>query len=261
MANYYVNPGILNVPGYEIYFTRFADSIINDHFKVAKIELEGVLNEFRLSEDQVIKGGGGLSSITQSLGTLLRSKGWTKTNIQSEHRVGKKILISESHEVDHYKAFAQGNVGLEIEWNNKDPFYDRDLENFRKLHQIGELSLGIIVTRGVSLQKELYQVFRRFLDNLAPFDLSSLLSHMTLSDGAKNDIRKHFDLPREEGIRRIANAIYNSKYGAATTHMDKLLLRLDRGVGNPCPFILIGIGAERLVKNEDSRLPVEGLFI
>ena len=54
--------------------------------------------------------------------------------------------------------------GLEIEWNNKDPFFDRDLENFRKLHQLGELTLGIIITRGVSLQNELIEVYKRFLE-------------------------------------------------------------------------------------------------
>jgi Restriction endonuclease BglII len=32
---------------------------------------------------------------------------------------------SPTHKVDSFK----GHVGLEIEWNNKDPCYDRDLNN------------------------------------------------------------------------------------------------------------------------------------
>jgi hypothetical protein len=31
------------------------------------------------------------------------------------------------------------------------------------------------------------------------------------------------------------------KFGAATTHWSKLADRIARGVGNPCPLLLIGI--------------------
>ncbi|WP_114793115.1 BglII/BstYI family type II restriction endonuclease [Niabella yanshanensis] len=246
MSNYYKNERVLNIPGYEVYFTRFADSIIKDHFNDATTELTAILNHFSIREDQIIQGGGGLSSITQSLGGLLVQNAWTKTKIESEHHVRGRVLTSESHEVDHYKSFQQGNIGLEIEWNNKDPFYDRDLENFRKLHQIGELSIGIIITRGASLQKELYNVIRRFLEGIYPFTLPQLNSRISLSDTAKKNIGNHLDLPKDALLDKIASTIYYSKYGAATTHMDKLLLRLNRGVGNPCPFILIGIGSDRL---------------
>ena len=35
---------------------------------------------------------------------------------------------SQSHEVDHVRSFENdAKIALEIEWNNKDPFYDRDL--------------------------------------------------------------------------------------------------------------------------------------
>ena len=37
-------------------------------------------------------------------------------------------------------------------WNNKDPFYDRDLENFKRLHADGVISVGGIITRGTSMQ-------------------------------------------------------------------------------------------------------------
>lgn len=250
MANYYQSDKVLNIPGYEVYFTRFADSIINDHFKQAVDELSGILNEFRIQEDQIVQGGGGLSKITQQLAHLLNLEDWVKSVIESEHRVAGRVLTSESHEVDHYKTFERGNIGLEIEWNNKDPFYDRDLENFRKLHQIGELSIGIIITRGASLQTELYRVFERFIRSLEPFDLDNLLSKMNFSDNAKKVFRPFFSHSKEDAIRKITGVIYNSKFGAATTHMNKLLLRLNRGVGNPCPFILIGIGSERLINNE-----------
>jgi len=63
------------------------------------------------------------------------------------------------------RAFENGSrIALEIEWNNKDPFYDRDLENFKRLHADGAISVGIIVTRGRSLHANMRQLVRRFLD-------------------------------------------------------------------------------------------------
>jgi hypothetical protein len=43
-------------------------------------------------------------------------------------------------------------VGVEVEWNNKTEFFDRDLNNFRLLHELGVLSVGVIVTRQSELQ-------------------------------------------------------------------------------------------------------------
>ena len=45
---------------------------------------------------------------------------------------------SPTHNVDHFK----GCVALEIAWNNKDPFYDRDLNNFRLLPRLNGGSGG-----------------------------------------------------------------------------------------------------------------------
>jgi hypothetical protein len=136
MSNYHQNNTLFNVSGYEIYFTRYSDSILQGHFNDIILELNSILNLFYISKQQIISPGGGLSTITQNLGNYLRDKNWIKENIESEHHVHGKIMSSESHEVDHYRSHKNGNIGLEIEWNNKDPFFDRDLENFRKLHQI-----------------------------------------------------------------------------------------------------------------------------
>jgi len=47
----------------------------------------------------------------------------------------------------------KGKVALELEWNNKTEFYDRDLNNFRLLHELDVISVGIIVTRADELQE------------------------------------------------------------------------------------------------------------
>jgi hypothetical protein len=44
----------------------------------------------------------------------------------------------------------------------KDPFFDRDLENFKRLHADGVISIGAIVTRGESLQGALRAIVAQF---------------------------------------------------------------------------------------------------
>lgn len=246
MAAFYENTDIFNNENYEIYFTRFADSIIKDHFQDAIADLTVILDQFSFSEEQLISAGGGLSSITQALRDLLYEHGWNKINIHSEQKVRDKVRVSESHEIDHFKEFAQGNIGLEIEWNNKDPFFDRDLENFRKLHQLGELSLGIIITRGSSLQNELMDVYKRHLEGIYPFTAEVLSESFSLSQRASARVMSMVGLEKEKSISVIARYLCSSKYGTSTTHMQKLITRMQRGVGDPCPCILIGIGKEKI---------------
>ena len=69
---------------------------------------------------------------------------------------------SQSHEIDHVRTFPAGTIAFEIEWNNKDPFFDRDLENFKRLHAEGAISVGIIVTRGPTLHEQMWDFVARF---------------------------------------------------------------------------------------------------
>ncbi len=62
--------------------------------------------------------------------------------------IDQSSIDSPTHKVDCYK----NKVALEIEWNNKDPFFDRDLNNFRLLFDLRAISVGIIVTRCDELQ-------------------------------------------------------------------------------------------------------------
>ena len=53
-----------------------------------------------------------------------------------------------THKVDCFR----NRVAVEIEWNNKDPFFDRDLNNFRLLFELRAISVGVIITRTDALQ-------------------------------------------------------------------------------------------------------------
>ena len=44
-----------------------------------------------------------------------------------------------------------------------------------------------------------------------------------------------------------AENFVSNKFGQATTHWSKLQARVDRGVGNPCPLLLIGLPASIIV--------------
>jgi hypothetical protein len=52
---------------------------------------------------------------------------------------------------------------------------------------------------------------------------------------------------RTKDPKRFAEAwtdnFVGNKFGQATTHWSKLLHRIERGVGNPCPLLLIGLPA------------------
>ena len=241
---------VLNVPGYEIYCTRLADAILDIYFPTAKSELYEILSNFKVREDYVIRGGGGKSLITQELESLMNASDWEKRKIETYLHIGKKkeerVIPRISHEIDHFKRFEHGNIGLEIEWNNKDPFFDRDLQQFRWGHEIEEQAIGIIITRGISLQLELENVFVRALTALEPFNMELLDATFKFSQKARATVKQVVEKMGRQGISQIAREVFKSKYGTSTTHMQKLLEHVDRGAGDPCPLILIGIEKERL---------------
>jgi hypothetical protein len=125
-------------------------------------ELMTVLGAFRLLRSVVAKGGGNKSDISRGLDGHLLEFGWRKetfdTNVSVSTRVtpGSTSYEVPTHEVDCFK----NRIALEVEWNNKDPFFDRDLNNFRLLFDLKVIDVGIIVTRADSLRDIFRQLGR-----------------------------------------------------------------------------------------------------
>lgn len=71
--------------------------------------------------------------------------------------VDNEARETPTHKIDCYK----NKVGIEIEWNNKDPFFDRDLTNFRLLFDLKTISVGVIITRSSELQQIFNSLGRR----------------------------------------------------------------------------------------------------
>jgi Restriction endonuclease BglII len=246
--NHYTNPTALNVSGYEVHYTRYADSILNAQFLDAKKELETVLDKFYVEESQIIDGGGGKSDIAQALEDLLKDERWIKRSFKTELYLEGERKAVETIKVDHYKFFRKDGIALKIQWNSKDSVFYNNLEVFRKLHNAGGLALGIMITRGKTLQDELSNVYRRFLDKQRPLSVSNLRGPLSLSQRDQREFDKLILEQKDGAINAIATSAANSKFGAATTHMDKLIEKIEARAGDPCPLIIIGIGKDRLLQ-------------
>ena len=113
-------------------------------------DLLDCLDDFWLCKSHITVGGGGRSQIPQWIdGFLQKQRGWQKKRFDIQILVDGKPFPTPTHEIDNFK----NRVGVEVEWNNKTEFYDRDLNNFRLLHELHVLSAGVVVTRVSELQQ------------------------------------------------------------------------------------------------------------
>lgn len=174
---------------YEIHEWRHACAILRQDFEREYKDISDVLTRFRLKKSHITIGGGRKSKVSEWIDSELTKKGWIEKNFQTSITVDKTVTESPTHAVDCFK----NRIALEIEWNNKDPFFDRDLNNFRLLFDLRAVSVGVIVTRCDELQV--------IFDALGRGD----------------------------------------SYGASTTHMAKLLPRIQGGGGAGCPLLIFGI--------------------
>ncbi len=174
---------------YEIHQWRHACAILAKDFPNELADLVDVLTRFRLKKRWIEVGGGNKSPISNWIDGELLHKGWVPKNFDTRILVDGTTLDSPTHEVDCFK----NRIALEIEWNNKDPFFDRDLNNFRLLFDLRVISVGIIITRADELQMIFNQLNR------------------------------------------------GKSYGNSTTHMSKLLPRVQGGGGAGCPLLVFGI--------------------
>ncbi|GBF07114.1 restriction endonuclease BglII [Deinococcus aerius] len=168
---------------------RHACAILAADFPEEWSDLLVLLDDFRLCESWIASGGGNKSRVADAIDRFLAGRGWREKKFDTAVTVDGVRKDSPTHKVDCFK----NRVALEVEWNNKDPFFDRDLNNFRLLFDLRAVSVGVIITRCDHLQ----DIFNR------------------LGRG--------------------------SSYGMSTTHMSKLLPRIEGGSGAGCPILVVGI--------------------
>ncbi len=248
--------------GFEVEFHSHAKAILTVDFPHALMELEEVLLGLTIPIEEIVGSGGGETKGTQRLRRGLAAKQWVKTKFVIQKSINGIKAESISHEVDHVRSFIEGEgarpkmLALEIEWNNKDPFFDRDLENFKRLHAEGAISVGIVVTRGASLQQELRDLVRKWADqnDIDGYDALEALG-VTPTRRQKQEVLKRTGRERNPLSFRDAwtDHFVADKFGVATTHWSKLADRVQRGVGNPCPLLLIGLPSSMVTFGEDPK--------
>lgn len=231
---------LLEQKGYDLITIQHAKAIIENEFPFAVQELVQVIEPIQIPIAELVFGGGGKTKIVKRMEQSFFNLGWQKHNFDLKKLADGKVTQAISHEIDHVKHFENGTIALEIEWNNKDPFFDRDLQNFRNLHADGAISLGIIITRGATLQQGIKDKIIEFANKNGIASIDDLSKYYIPTSSQKKAIKK-----KTEAIGNFTEAwadrFVSSKFGQSTTHWDKLVDRVNRGVGNPCPLILIGI--------------------
>ena len=184
---------------YEIFEWKHACAILHQDFRKEWDDIVEVLTAFRLKKSDVSAAGGNRSPISRLADEqFCKQRGWCEKGFDTSVLVDDVKISNPTHKIDCYK----NRVALEMEWNNKDPFYDRDLNNFRILFDLRSISVGVIITRSDELQ----EVF--------------------------NGIGK------------------GSSYGASTTHMGKLLPRIQGGGAGGCPVLALGITKKLYMESE-----------
>jgi len=182
---------------YEIHEWKHASAVLKSDFPGEWEDLIEMLRAFRLKKSWLIHGGGNKTLLARWVDAYLGARGWAEKQFHTAVVVDDARFESPTHKVDCFK----NGIALELEWNNKDPFFDRDLNNFRLLFDLRAISVGIILTRCDELQ----------------------------------------DIFNELGR--------GSSYGNSTTHMSKLLTRIEGGGGAGCPIIAIGISRRLYVED------------
>ena len=182
---------------YEVHEWKHACAILKEDFNDEWNDIISVLNGFRLKKSWITNPGGRKSKVSEYIDSHFYEKGWLEKEFETKVIVDDNTRNAPTHKIDCFK----NRVALEIEWNNKDPFYDRDLNNFRLLFDLRAISVGVIITRCDSLQ----EIFKE------------------LGRGAS--------------------------YGASTTHMGKLLPRVEGGSGAGCPLVVFGISKSLYVED------------
>lgn len=176
---------------YEVHEWRNATAILSTAYPAEWADILAVLAGFKLCHSYISSGGGNKSNVSGALDSAFYARGWIEKKFETAIVLDGIKTDSPTHKIDCYK----NTVGLEVEWNNKDPFFDRDLNNFRLLFELRALAVGIIVTRCDELQTIFASLNR------------------------------------------------GSSYGMSTTHMSKLLPKIEGGGAGGCPTLVFGIRA------------------
>lgn len=159
---------------YQVEERHHACSILKEDFPEQWKDLIEVLRSFKLRKTDMEKPGGNKSPIAKGLNGLFFKRGWVEKSFDIKVIADGNETLAPTHHVDYYKS----GVAVETEWNNKDPFFDRDLTTFRLLFELDVLSVGIIITRADELQGLFMTLGKKTAAGAATTHMSKLIPKM-----------------------------------------------------------------------------------
>lgn len=139
-----------------------------------------VLTSFRLTHERMEVAGGNKSRGSAFIGGFLATRGWRARRFRTAIAVDDLRKESPTRKADCFKH----GIGPEIEWSNKGPFYDRDLENFRLLIDLGALSAGVIAIRADELGQSFRLLWRGWSHDEPATSMPKLLPRIAGGGGA-----------------------------------------------------------------------------
>jgi len=159
---------------YQVEERHHACSILKTDFPEQWKDLVDVLRAFKLKRSDMERPGGNKSPIAKVLDGLFFERGWVEKSFDIKVTADGRETLAPTHHVDYFKS----GVALETEWNNKDPFFDRDLTTFRLLFELNVLSVGIIITRADELQELFLELGKKTAAGAATTHMSKLIPKM-----------------------------------------------------------------------------------
>jgi len=216
---------------YKFAETRNAASILRATSPTAFADIVDLLSTFHLDLEKLTTPGGNQSVIAAELDGVMRLKGWREARYDQELTTTLTIFpwnkaspvekkreeVSENAYGGHKVDNILGRAALDVEWNPKDGNLDRDLANYASLHHGGVIDVGVLLTRdGDSIRD---------------------LAHDLIAQVKAVEVAPEFTVWRHR-----MSKLSNTPYGTTTTaNFQKLVPRIERGDGQGCPILAIGI--------------------
>ena len=197
----YVYPELLNK--YEFRNYGHALEILSEVFPKEWKEIQECLAKFVITEDDLLVAGGNESQIPKKFDDILYPYGW------------KEIKISGDLEVKLYQRLNKKSKSFATT-----PFDSKMIKGYIDGHNIDFVDLEWN-SKDQTFDRDLLAMRTYFECGI--IDVGIIVTRST----ELVDIFKKLDI--------------NKKYGPSTTHMDKLIYRLDSRRNGGCPILAIGI--------------------
>lgn len=251
------------IVGYDFISAFGGYSIIkNEHPLVYKNILK-VIKAFAIQDSEILAPGGNESVITQRLKKEFLNLKWHVEVIAHklnhfEVQQGKDIIkdyagkpfkiVSEalSHKMDAFHNDKYGNVALEIEWNTRKEFLERDITAFQSLYENGYIDAAIVIIKDEELQKVgIPRIYKNYFNSFKPKSLKDLqkASKSEITKSQSKEIVKQ--TKSKSWADACANVLVKNKFGGTHSHFGNLQTLIDQGKVR-LPLLILNINEKAI---------------